>query len=444
MSDECGKKTARILAIAADDVARRQLEDTITKACRRLMCVWTENRWSDATPDRAVVPHYEIETAPATEDGLRMLIDASQSGRPFGLAVVDQDSGDSDAGIETIRQIWDTDPEIQTLLCAARVDGLATEIIAQLGASDRIMLVAKPLDTANMELMVLSLTEKWHLLHQLNDRLRQQQQNFQDATRVLAIIESCEAELEVAQDELHGMTAELSERLQQRTTEILETRNVTVFALARLAESRDQETGEHLERLREFAQILAVHLSCHGPYQDHIDEQFLHDFYLSTPLHDIGKVGITDSILLKPERLTSCEFERMKQHTVIGAEALETASKRSSNNCFFALAATIARHHHEHFDGTGYPDGLRGQDIPLAARIVAIADVFDALMSKRVYRDPYPLQMVIRIIHEGRGTHFDPNIVDAFDECLEKLLKARAQISAPESTATEQLDIVVV
>ena len=92
MSDECGKKTARILAIAADDVARRQLEDTITKACHRLMCVWTENRWSDATSDRALVPHYEIETAPATEDGLRMLIDASQSGRPFGLAVVDLDS----------------------------------------------------------------------------------------------------------------------------------------------------------------------------------------------------------------------------------------------------------------------------------------------------------------------------------------------------------------
>lgn len=203
---------------------------------------------------------------------------------------------------------------------------------------------------------------------------------------------------------------------------VLATQDIAMLTLAKVAESRDGNTGEHLLRLRSYSQILATHLSQKGPHTGKVDQQFLDNIYRSSPLHDIGKVGISDAILLNPGRFTPEEFEEMKRHAVIGANTLEEAVLNSPSGSFLAMAAVIARFHHERFDGSGYPAGLTGTDIPLPARIVAVADVFDALTSSRTYKDAYETEKARQIIEEGAGTHFDPVIVDAFSECFDEIM----------------------
>lgn len=194
----------------------------------------------------------------------------------------------------------------------------------------------------------------------------------------------------------------------------LESRDVTIFTLAKLAESRDPETGAHLERIREYCRVIAEHLLSHGPYVDQLDGDYVRLVYLTSPLHDIGKVGIPDHVLLKPGKLTPDEFDVMKQHSVIGWRTLDAAVKTRPDAEFLRMARDIAGSHHEKFDGSGYPNGLKGQDIPLCGRIVALADVYDALTTKRVYKDAFSHEKSREIIMDGRGKHFDPAIVDAF------------------------------
>lgn len=194
----------------------------------------------------------------------------------------------------------------------------------------------------------------------------------------------------------------------------LETRDVTIFAMAKLVESRDPETGAHLERIRGYARIIARDLSSKEKFRDQIDADYARRIYLTSPLHDIGKVGIPDSVLLKPGRLNDREFEIMKTHTTIGGETLDAALQHYPNVDFLCMARDIALTHHEHFDGSGYPSGLVGEDIPLCGRIVALADVYDALMSKRVYKEPFSHDIARSIIIEEKGKHFDPDIVEAF------------------------------
>lgn len=194
----------------------------------------------------------------------------------------------------------------------------------------------------------------------------------------------------------------------------LETRDLTIFALAKLAESRDQDTGLHLERMREYCRILADELSHWRKFSDRIDGEYAQLIYLTSPLHDIGKVGIPDRVLLKPGRLTDEEFEAMKQHTVYGGQTLDAAVRAHPEAAFLAMAREIALTHHERYDGRGYPNGLAGEQIPLCGRITALADVYDALTTKRVYKQAYSHQTARTLIVEGRGTQFDPDIVDAF------------------------------
>lgn len=219
--------------------------------------------------------------------------------------------------------------------------------------------------------------------------------------------------------------ADLHRMVEQRARELAETKDVAVMALAEVAESRDQGTGEHLVRMRTYTQILAETLRADSPYSMEIDEKFLEDLYRSSPLHDIGKVGISDAILLKPDRLTAEEFEIVKQHAVIGANILEQAVFHSPHGDFLAMAAVIARFHHERFDGEGYPAGLLGEEIPLPARIVTVADVFDAITSERPYKPAYPADAARAMIHADSGKHFDPIVVDAFDRCFDQLVGVR-------------------
>jgi putative two-component system response regulator len=194
----------------------------------------------------------------------------------------------------------------------------------------------------------------------------------------------------------------------------LESRDLMIFAMAKLAESRDKDTGAHLERMREYSRILAEELSKWPKYADIIDGDYVQLIYVTSPLHDIGKVGIPDSVLLKPGKLTPPEFEIMKTHTVLGGETLRVVAKSRPEAQFLTMALDIALTHHERFDGHGYPDGLRGEDIPLCGRIVALADVYDALRSKRVYKAALDHLTARDTIVAERGKHFDPDIVRAF------------------------------
>ncbi len=197
----------------------------------------------------------------------------------------------------------------------------------------------------------------------------------------------------------------------------LGTQEFTIFTLAKLAESRDPETGQHLERVRNYARSLAQQLATISPFNQQIDEEFIRLLYQTTPLHDIGKVGIPDHVLLKPGRLDEREFEIMKTHARQGADTLEAALQRYPDADYLRMARDIAGCHHERVDGTGYPYGLAGDEIPLAARIFSIADVYDALVSKRVYKQAFSHDVARSIIHDGTGSQFDEDVVRAFTAC---------------------------
>lgn len=212
----------------------------------------------------------------------------------------------------------------------------------------------------------------------------------------------------------------------------LETRDVAIFALAKLAESRDPETGAHLERVQAYSRLLAQKLALQPAFHGIIDSEFIRLIYLTSPLHDIGKVGVPDSVLLKQGRLSDREFEIMKSHAVAGAETLQAALDRFPGAKFLQMARDIALTHHEHFDGQGYPAGLAGHEIPLCGRIVAVADVYDALTSKRVYKDAYAHDKARSIIVESSATHFDPRVVEAFLEAETEFVAISHRFSEKE------------
>ncbi len=209
----------------------------------------------------------------------------------------------------------------------------------------------------------------------------------------------------------------------------LETRDVAIFALAKLAESRDPETGAHLERIRHYCRLLATHLATVEQYTSVVTADFIRLIFLTSPLHDIGKVGIPDCVLLKPGRLSDQEFAIMKEHAQIGADTLDAAAREYPGVPFLIMARDIALTHHERFNGAGYPHGLKGCDIPLAGRITALADVYDALTSKRVYKEAFTHEITRGIIVEERSKHFDPDIVDAFLAVEPQFLEVRQRFA---------------
>lgn len=211
----------------------------------------------------------------------------------------------------------------------------------------------------------------------------------------------------------------------------LETREALIFSLAKLAESRDPETGHHIERVQCYSRCLAERMAKHPEFSETITPQFIQLIYQTSPLHDIGKVGVPDRVLLKPGRLTCDEFDSIKEHPTIGAETLRVAIQQNPDAEFLRMAYDIALSHHEKFDGSGYPQGLVGDEIPLAARIVALADVYDALTTQRVYKDAYSHDKASEIIVDGRGSHFDPAVVDAFLAISERFDRIRNVFNDP-------------
>jgi len=199
-----------------------------------------------------------------------------------------------------------------------------------------------------------------------------------------------------------------------KAREVQLTQAVMIESLATLAEYRDPETGGHIKRTQNYVKVLAVHLKDHARFRELLDEETIELLYLSAPLHDVGKVGVKDNILLKAGRLDDAEFAEMKKHTIFGEEALRLTEQKLGKSTFLRHAREIAGSHQEKWDGSGYPRALKGDAIPVSGRLMALADVYDALISKRVYKPPMPHAKAVAIIREGRGTHFDPDVVDAF------------------------------
>lgn len=220
--------------------------------------------------------------------------------------------------------------------------------------------------------------------------------------------------LRLLQNKLYNYNRKLKNIVEEQVKEISEGQLAIISAMTRLAEARDDDTGKHIERTQTFCKLLAQELQKKEEFKSIIDDDFIYNIYHASPLHDIGKISIPDSILLKPDKLTAEEFEIMKTHAEVGRDYLSEAYNKSPKNSFLKMGVEIAGGHHEKFDGSGYPKGLSGIDIPLSARIMALADVYDALRSKRVYKKAFSHEKSVQVIIEGKGKHFDPLIVNAF------------------------------
>lgn len=241
---------------------------------------------------------------------------------------------------------------------------------------------------------------------------------------------------ELAEQNLLELNQTLENKVQARTRELQVIKDITVLSMATLAETRDEETGLHIKRTQLFVKRLAQELQKHPKYSSVLDNESVRLIYKSAPLHDIGKVGIPDDILLKPGKLTDDEFEVMKQHPVIGVNAfkesismMETELPGSQAPEFLLYAKQIINYHHEKWDGSGYPEGLKGEDIPLPARIMMVADVFDAISCQRVYKRAFGKEETFKIMKQSCGTFFDPDIYQVFENIREEFWDIRNRLS---------------
>ena len=231
----------------------------------------------------------------------------------------------------------------------------------------------------------------------------------------------------------------LEAEVTKRTREVVAIQDVTILAMASLAETRDSDTGNHIRRTQFYVKALAQHLSGNPKFSAQLTDSFIQRLFKSAPLHDIGKVGIPDRILLKPGRFEPKEFEIMKTHTTLGRDAIEHAEKQLGMSVdFLSMAKEIALSHQEKWDGTGYPQGLAREAIPLSARLMAVADVYDALISRRVYKESMPHEKAVAIMQAGRGTHFDPDIADAFVALQDEFQKIAARFADSDADMADK------
>lgn len=247
-------------------------------------------------------------------------------------------------------------------------------------------------------------------------------------------------QLKRARDFLAQHNQFLEQEVANRTRAMAELQDATIRAMASLAETRDNETGNHIRRTQHYTETLARHLQSHPRFKEELTDAAIVTIFKSAPLHDIGKVGIPDRILLKPGKLTPEEFEIMKTHTTLGRDAIIAAETGTTqHNPFFRYAKEIAYSHQEKWDGSGYPEGLAGNAIPLSARLMAVADVYDALISERVYKPAYSHEQALEIIRDGRGSHFDPDIADAFLTLSEEFRRIAQQFADTDPSPLVQV-----
>ena len=251
-------------------------------------------------------------------------------------------------------------------------------------------------------------------------------------------------QLKAGADFLKDKNAYLESEVYRRTREVQAIQDVAIFSIASLAETRDNETGNHIRRTQYYVKALAIKLRDHPRFAGYLTDHVIDLLFKSAPLHDIGKVGIPDKILLKPGKLTPEEFEIMKTHTTLGRDAIEQAERQLGTPVeFLKLSKEIAYSHQEKWDGSGYPEGLAGDGIPVSARLMAVADVYDALISRRVYKPAFPHERAVEMIAEGRGRHFDPDVTDAFMEIREEFRTIAKRFADSDGDIARQADRLV-
>lgn len=301
------------------------------------------------------------------------------------------------SGLDILRRIKEIDEDIQVVMVSGLHDLGTVRECLRAGAYDYL---AKPFELEDLQNTVARALERRRLIRQNREY----------------------------KENLERMVAE-------QTEEISNTRDIALLTLAKLAESRDSETGMHLDRMPEYSRLLAEALR-QGPYSDVVDDEFIAWVYKSSPLHDIGKVGIPDAILLKAGPLTDEEVRIMRTHTTIGGDTLRSVLDKFSGHSFLTMAMRICYSHHERWDGGGYPEGLAGEDIPLPARIVALADAYDAITSVRPYKPAFDHEEAKRRILVDKGKHFDPVLVDAFTRCEEQFAIVQKRFADNAATAS--------
>jgi putative two-component system response regulator len=246
--------------------------------------------------------------------------------------------------------------------------------------------------------------------------------------------------LMASSDFLRDKAAFLESEVEKRSAEVSAIQDVTILVMASLAETRDPETGNHIRRTQHYVEVLAQALRTHPRFRSYLNDRIIQLLFKSAPLHDIGKVGIPDRILLKTGKLEPEEFEIMKTHTTLGYEAITHAEKALGTDvAFLTMAKQIALSHQEKWDGSGYPQGLSGDAIPIAARLMAVADVYDALVTRRPYKKPLTHEEAVAIIERGRGSHFDPDIVDAFMVTKDEFAAIAARFEDGESDVSAKM-----
>ncbi len=322
------------------------------------------------------------------EAGDGVLALTALAARPFDLVILDIDMPNM-KGTEVLRRLRELPPcpHLKIIMISGRVsaDELAQMMLG--GADDYLV---KPFSSTELKARVQT------ALHMKEAQDRSARLNCY----------------------LLGANRKLEQNLHVRDSDLMNARQALVLALADLVAYRDHETGDHLMRLQRYCRLLAECAAATPAFSSQIDANFIQMLETCVPLHDIGKAGLPDHILLKPDKLTAEEFAIMKTHTTIGADILaKVAQKHSFARSFLEIATSITRHHHERFDGSGYPDGLAGTAIPLAVRIVAIADVYDALRSRRVYKPAFAHDRVMKIMLEESPGHFDPALLKVFEQC---------------------------
>lgn len=257
------------------------------------------------------------------------------------------------------------------------------------------------------------------------DYIRKPFEKKEVQARIMKHINDYRQKQEVAKSNL-----ELNKLIRRKNTENSDFQMATIFALAKLTESRDDDTGAHLERVQGFCRLILKKLKLTQEYKNIINNEYIDIVQKASILHDIGKVSVEDRILLKAGKLTEDEFEKMKSHTIIGSDTLKEVAIQYPGNKFIEIGVEIARHHHEKWNGQGYPDKLAGGEIPLSARVVALADMYDALRSERIYKEAFSHEKTSEILKEARGSHLDPFIVDVFLDHNEEFDKIYNAITA--------------
>jgi putative two-component system response regulator len=339
--------------------------------------------------------NYQVRVANHGDRALKIAL----SDQPPDLILLDIMMPDID-GYEVCRRLKAdvATRDIPIIFLTARSDIEDEQKGLNLGAVDYITKPINPPIVLARVAAQLSLKARTDFLREKNDFLREKNDYLKEKN-----------------DFLHNKNDFLEHEVARRTEEVTAIQDVTILVMASLAETRDAETGNHIRRTQNYVKALAEKLKPHPRFAAFLTDHNIRMLFKSAPLHDIGKVGIPDRILLKPGRFTPEEFEIMKTHTTLGRDAIAHAEASLGTRVeFLTMAKDIALFHQEKWDGSGYPAGLQGDAIPISARLMAVADVYDALISRRVYKDGMPHERAVEIIEQGRGKHFDPDLVDCF------------------------------